>query len=264
MNKKKAKIFAAIGEKGGGGKTTLSQNIAGVLTQSGFKVAIVDTDPQNLALKSYAIRLDYIESIEDKMKELNDARDSGNYVNERTFSIYQDKVQSLEALKKLTVHSVSLNILRKSYIDSISYDYDYIIIDTPGHFESYRKLEEVIHCSDVVLAPVANTFDDLSSVPVVCEAFSKAKAVADKKILGFVILHDLNGRRSKQDINSDIVEITNKSMPILEERIVKRVSYADAKNIGLSVIEEAKDAVAANQMIRVVELIIEKMNSEGV
>ncbi len=44
-----AKIIAAVNQKGGSGKTTLSMQLAGALARRGHEVLIVDADPQGTA-----------------------------------------------------------------------------------------------------------------------------------------------------------------------------------------------------------------------
>jgi len=46
-----AKIIAAVNQKGGSGKTTLSMQLAGALARRGHEVLIVDADPQGTATR---------------------------------------------------------------------------------------------------------------------------------------------------------------------------------------------------------------------
>ena len=47
----RAKIIAAVNQKGGSGKTTLSMQLAGALARRGHEVLIVDADPQGTATR---------------------------------------------------------------------------------------------------------------------------------------------------------------------------------------------------------------------
>lgn len=53
---KEIMIVAALNQKGGVGKTTLSTNIAGALARRGYRVLLVDVDPQGSALNWAAAR----------------------------------------------------------------------------------------------------------------------------------------------------------------------------------------------------------------
>lgn len=46
-----AKVIAAVNQKGGAGKTTLTMQLAGTLARRGLKVLVVDADPQGTATR---------------------------------------------------------------------------------------------------------------------------------------------------------------------------------------------------------------------
>ena len=43
---RQARIIAMVNQKGGPGKTTIAMHLAGTLARRGFKVLVVDADPQ--------------------------------------------------------------------------------------------------------------------------------------------------------------------------------------------------------------------------
>ena len=45
------KIIALVNQKGGPGKTTITMHLAGTLARRGFKVLVVDADPQGTATR---------------------------------------------------------------------------------------------------------------------------------------------------------------------------------------------------------------------
>ncbi|MFN3407121.1 MAG: ParA family protein [Caldimicrobium sp.] len=63
MDKKGLKIFAFINQKGGVGKTTLAVNLARALSLKGYKVLLVDFDPQANAGSGLGVRVNKEESV---------------------------------------------------------------------------------------------------------------------------------------------------------------------------------------------------------
>lgn len=55
-----AKIIAVVNQKGGSGKTTLSMQSAGAIARRGYKVLVVDADPQGTAMRWAASSTDEI------------------------------------------------------------------------------------------------------------------------------------------------------------------------------------------------------------
>lgn len=51
-------IISFLNQKGGVGKTTISTNVAYALSQRGFKVLLVDSDPQHSASDWVSVRGD--------------------------------------------------------------------------------------------------------------------------------------------------------------------------------------------------------------
>jgi len=119
-----AKIIAAVNQKGGSGKTTLSMQLAGALARRGHEVLIVDADPQGTATRWAA-------SAEDEQP-------------------FPATVAGLAAAGGKVHREV------KKYVDR----YDYIIIDCPPAVDSPVP-QSALLIADLAVVPVIPSPPDL-------------------------------------------------------------------------------------------------------
>ena len=59
MTERKAKVYAVVNRKGGVGKTTIIRYLSYVLANMGFKVLVVDADPQSNTTKTMLLTKNY-------------------------------------------------------------------------------------------------------------------------------------------------------------------------------------------------------------
>lgn len=116
-------IIAAVGQKGGVGKTTLTLNVACELHERGHKVLLVDTDPQG-TLRTWA----------------DVAEDHGHVIP--------------------TLIVMGPTLYRPHELPRIADNYDFVFIDTKG--EKANKVQKAaLMASDVALMPLSNSPADL-------------------------------------------------------------------------------------------------------
>lgn len=113
---KPAVILTIAQHKGGAGKTTLTTQLAALLTTLDKRVLVVDSDPQGSTTEWFNAR----------HKTLG-----------RKNKITLDTAQGWKLLRDLPA-------LKK--------DYDFILIDTPPHADSEASI--AVRCADIVLMPV--------------------------------------------------------------------------------------------------------------
>ena len=107
----KAKVIAVVTGKGGVGKTTITYNLSGALSEVGKRVLIID----------------------------------GDYEKPDAFGIYKQS----EINKKFDLIEANYDDIRKQ-ISSMLNVYDYIIIDTPPNF-NVNALKVCIVCDLIII-----------------------------------------------------------------------------------------------------------------
>jgi chromosome partitioning protein len=135
-----AKIIAAVNQKGGSGKTTLSMQLAGALARRGHEVLIVDADPQGTATRWAA-------SAEDDKP-------------------FPATVAGLAAATGKMHREV------KKYVDR----YDYIIIDCPPAVDSLAP-QSALLIADLAVVPVIPSPPDLWASVGITKLIENARTV---------------------------------------------------------------------------------------
>ena len=127
----KKNIYVFCNQKGGVGKTTTVFNIGTCLSQLGFKILIVDTDPQGNATSGFGIDKTTVKStIYDIMTENKEVNDT----------IIRDVLPCLDLIPS-NAHLAGIEIelinfkkrefYLKNILEKVSSLYDYVLIDCP-------------------------------------------------------------------------------------------------------------------------------------
>lgn len=139
------KVLSIAQQKGGTGKTTIAAHLAVALSQKGYKVGIIDIDPQGSLTKWYRLR-------EEKF--------GNGYTGLQFVSTSGWRVDGV------------INGLRNKT--------DYIIIDSPPHTETESK--SAIRASNLVIIPMQPSPTDLWATTTTTE-FAKSENIPAKVLL---------------------------------------------------------------------------------
>lgn len=133
--------------KGGSGKTTTVQSLAGCLSDLGYNCLVVDLDPSgNLTYSSNIRKIEH--NVYDLMNQKFD------YDNVIQFNKYYDIMPSGKMLNKSIPNFNDFAL--KNVLDPIRNNYDYILIDTPSHLGSLFR--NSLAAADYVIIPFEPSF----------------------------------------------------------------------------------------------------------
>ena len=197
-----AQVLTIANQKGGVGKTTLTMNLGAALAARGYRVLLVDSDPQ-ANLTSYLAVTPGQEPFENT-RTLDEIylskRPADRSMRAEAITRTQAGVDLIAGDKNLTgvdhylFSKVDRERILSRFIDPLRSEYDYILIDTPP---SLGLLTINALCtSDRVLIPVQPEFFSLEGIVKIREAIEDVRARWNPKLqIGGVIANQVTPRR---------------------------------------------------------------------
>lgn len=162
------KIISLVNQKGGVGKTTTSINLSASLAVLGKKVLLIDLDPQGNTTTGVGInKADIERSVYDVLidncsieEALIKTKYKGLYVLPATINLAGIDIELLE--KSQNTPGFSKGAQLKRHLDSISENFDYMIIDCPPSLGLITT--NALTASNSVIIPVQCEFFALEGI----------------------------------------------------------------------------------------------------
>lgn len=234
----KPKITTICNRKGGTGKTSVAINLAAYLSRLGYKILLIDLDPQSNATSGLGV----------------DNRRSGIYEVLSGDASFQEIIMAARGNLWLAPASENLagaeveivgqenreSILKKSinsFIQKQVIDIDFILIDTAPSL-SLITINSLV-AADQVLIPVQTEYFALEGLTQLCKTIDlvKESLQPNLSILGAVLtMYD-----SRNKLSSEIWQELYRHFPyyIFRTVIPRNVRLAEAPSYGQSVLEYA-------------------------
>lgn len=182
------KVITIANQKGGIGKTTTATTMAGILQERGYKVLLIDADPQRNSTAVYNAKTDGEATLYDVLAgnpriDINEAiqhTENGDIVasdklmRDADIIFLQDSANGIYRLQD------ALEKLDKSY--------DYVIIDTNPTID--RIMYNALVCADHVIIPTSAALFGVMGLSDLVETMSAIKKRSNPKldILGILIV----------------------------------------------------------------------------
>ena len=250
-------IIAITNQKGGVGKTTTALNVSAALALMGYKILLVDTDPQahsSTSCSSDSSRQP--KSLYDIMMHPGDGLES---------IIGQSTIPGLDiAISRISMAKLEPSLLGeidghyrlKDVIEPVRLKYQHIVIDTPPTLGliTLNSLVAATH----ILIPIQSSFLCLEGTDDLLETIDKVKKVANPElqILGILItLHD-----KRTNISRDVVKRIRKVFGnlVFKTHISKSVKLEESPAYKESIFTYAPNSVGALQYRKIAEEIIDR------
>jgi chromosome partitioning protein len=229
-----AKIVSFIIQKGGCGKTTTTVNIGGYLAEQGYRVLMIDMDPQGNMTHHLGIVPETLEiTIRNVLKKSVPISEAIIKRSENLDVIGNNILTSADEITFL--NTFSREYLLRDQLTSIMKDYDYILIDCPPSL-GILSLNSLVASHEMFIV-VAPDFFPLMALKPLLETFDivREKLNVSLKFNGIAItMCDMRTNHAKQ-----VVEILEKNFPdkLYHSVIRQSVSLKDASGQGKTVFE---------------------------
>lgn len=250
------KVIAFLNQKGGSGKTTTALNIGAGIAQAGYKVLMIDSDPQGNLSTSAGLKLDE-ESITlyEVLKGEASINEAVHNINNNYDLVPTDIRQSGADIELSGV--IGRELLIKEAIADLKKEYDYILIDCPPSL-SVITLMGLTACTNVII-PVQAQFLALQGMTQLLNTISLVKKRTNQGIkLTGVVLTMYDPRRS---LDNTVQDKINAILPgkIFNTVIANNVSLAEAPAYGLDIYTYKNNSKGALQYAELTKELLERL-----
>jgi len=251
------KIISFANQKGGVGKTTSAVNIASSLGVLGYKVLMIDLDPQGNATSGVGIMKKNLKTTVFDMLTTNaDA-------NSVTIKTNYDNLNLIPANTTLARAEYELGDIEngeyvmKKKLDAIRDQYDYIIIDCPPSLGMLTV--NAMTASDGVVIPMQCEFFALEGLSQLMFTISRIKTHYNKglNVTGILItMHNSRLILSMQVISELRKHYADK---LFETTISRNVKVSEAPGFGAPVYYHEKRSKGATEYMNVAKELAERI-----
>lgn len=241
------KTIAVINNKGGVGKTTVSAGIANALAKKGYKILLVDTDPQgNLS------RLFGFEPKEDRDKSLFSCLNNKlKGQSARSISFVQntdsENIDILTGDINLTANRIEVeralskfNFVYKKIVEDIVQEdkYDFIIFDTCPSLGAENS--QILVSVEYVIIPSTTGRNSVEGIDQLIDFYNNCREVNSKLTLLGIIMNNVNKNSS---IGKDILPMIREAYGnYVFETVVERSVAAEKLEWGSN--SESKNKIS--------------------
>lgn len=252
-------VIAVTNQKGGVGKSTTALSLAFGLYNRGYKVLMLDTDPQSNT--SFTMGIDLLNAL-----TLYDVLKGEKIVQEVIFPVKMglDIIPgnlSL-ALADIEITRPGREFVLKEMLESIKENYDYCVIDTPPSL-GILTMNALTACESVVIPVQADVYS-LQGTSQLSQTIQTVKRYCNPGLsIAGILITRYNGRAVlSKDITvmlEDIAQTLNTK--VFETKIRECISIKEAQAQQTDIFEYAPKSNAAKDYNKLIDEILNEVKS---
>ena len=244
------KVIAITNQKGGVGKTTTTVNLGVGLAKEGYRVLLIDADPQGSLTVSLGVKNpdELPVSLASVLQRVIEDRP----INEHMGIIqHQEGVDLLPSNIELSGLEISLfnvmsrEFILKGYVDEIRKNYDYILIDCMPSL-GMMTVNSLV-AADSVIIPSQPNFLSTKGLNLLMHSISKVKRQINPRLqIDGILLTMVDSRTNNaKDIISSLRSTMGSNIRVFDTEIPHSVRAAECSLVGKSIFAHDKSGKVA-------------------
>lgn len=250
-------IIAVTNQKGGVGKTTTCINVSAALAFMGYKILLVDMDPQahstiSVVNNPHLFQKTLFDVLMDKNSRIEEVIIKSNIPG---LDVAISRI-SMAKLEPALIGEFDGHYRLRDAIQPVRKNYDFVFIDTPPTL-GLITLNALVAASHILI-PIQSSYLCLEGTDDLLETIEKVKRIANPEleILGVIItLHDKRTNISK-DVVDRIIEVFGDK--VFKTFVSKSVKLEESPAYKESIFTFAPDSIGAIQYKEIAEELIKR------
>lgn len=238
------RVISCVNQKGGVGKTTLCANLTGALAHLGYKVLVVDIDPQGHLSQHLGIRtIEGQRGVYDVLQGDTSLLDASIDVSENLRVVPPG--ESLVRLESVQMKAGRGLLLRKALEKIESDAFDFVVIDCPP--SNGFLVVNAIAASQELLIPVTADYLGLSGVSAMTKQIKRYEDVMGRFEHLWIVVSRYQRRAVSKEAEAKLRHYFGKN--VAEQVIYERAVTAECPGHGQPVIQYAPRSKSSKEFI---------------